>query len=412
MFISSRVRRLLPGTAVLAGVGIVLAPGLGGVGRADPVPPRPAALPAASLLHSPGTHVRSGKGAPELPDHISALSWLVADAGTGEVLAAHDAHRSLPPASTLKTLFALTALPRLQGAGVHTVTEAELENVGEGSSTVGLDPGRTYRVADLWRGVFLSSGNDAVHVLAAMNGGWEETAAQMRAKARAVGALDTRVVSPDGYDAEGQVSSAFDLALFGRAGLKDPAFSRYAAQADAPFPGDTDSAGKPVWTYGIENTNRLLTGEDGVGRYPGILGIKNGYTSNAGYTLVSAARRDGRTLLVTVMNPQEGGGSAVYEEARALLDWGFAAAGHVDPVGSLQPSPPPAPAYAAPVVLATAGTDSADGAGYGWPVALVFAALAALGGAGGVVYRLRHRARTVALGPSPTEPHGQQADEV
>lgn len=298
-----------------------------------------------SLLHQPGTHVGALNGAPDLPEDVSALSWLVADADSGEVLAAHDAHRRLPPASTIKTLFAITALPRLADSPPHTVTPAELEGLGEGSSLVGIQAGRTYRMDDLWRGVFLSSGNDAVHVLAEMNGGWASTATQMEAKARALGALDTEVVSPDGYDEPGQVSSAFDLALFGRVGLTNQQFAAYAGTVDAQFPGDTDAAGNPTWTYGIRNTNRLLTGSDGVERYPGIIGVKNGYTSHAGNTLVAAARRDGRTLVVTVMNPQQGGGLTVYEEARSLLDWGFAAAGRVEPVGSLAP---PAPQNAPP----------------------------------------------------------------
>lgn len=294
----------------------------------DPAPPAPrAAVPKPSLLYRSGTQVRPHRGAPELPA-VSALSWLVSDAGTGEVLAAGDAHRRLPPASTLKTLFALTVLPRLPATMQHTVRYEELADVGEGSSLVGVEEGHSYRVSDLWRGVFLSSGNDAVHVLAALGGGWHATSTRMQARARTLGALDTHVVSPDGYDTPGQVSSAFDLAVFGREGLRNPDFARYCSTAEAQFPGD----GTP---YAIENTNRLLTGEDGVARYPGLIGVKNGYTSNAGNTLVAAARRGGRTLVVTVMNPQEGGGLAVYEEARALLDWGFAAAGQVDPVGSL-----------------------------------------------------------------------------
>jgi D-alanyl-D-alanine carboxypeptidase (penicillin-binding protein 5/6) len=298
-------------------------------GGAEPTPGQPrAAQPQPSLLHRPGTHVRLRAGAPRVPA-VSALSWLVADARTGEVLAAHDAHRRLPPASTLKTLFALTVLPALPGGLRHTVGEEELRDVGPGSSLVGVAEGRTYRVADLWRGVFLNSGNDAVHVLAALNGGWRATAAQMQAKARALGARDTRVLSPDGYDTPGQVSSAYDLAVFGRAGLRNADFARYCRTVSARFPGSDG------WSYGIENTNRLLSGADGVERYPGILGIKNGYTSDAGYTLVAAAQRGGRTLVVTVLNPQEGGAFAVYEEARELLDWGFTAAGRVDPVGSL-----------------------------------------------------------------------------
>ncbi len=175
---------------------------------------QPGPVDASSLLHQPGTHVRLPPGAPALPGDVSALSWLVSDADTGAVVAARDAHRRLPPASTIKTLFALTALPRVSAHSRHQVTGRELAGVGEGSSLVGVKAGRTYQVADLWRGVFLSSGNDAVHVLASMNGGWTATARQMQAKARALGARDTQVVSPDGYDAPGQVSSAYDLALF------------------------------------------------------------------------------------------------------------------------------------------------------------------------------------------------------
>ncbi|AGS67848.1 D-alanyl-D-alanine carboxypeptidase [Streptomyces collinus] len=337
----------------------------------DPAPPRPrAAVPRPSLLFHPGPQVRARRGAPEVPE-VSALSWVVADAGSGEVLAANNAHRRLPPASTLKTLFALTVLPGLPATRQHTVRYEDLEDVGEGSSLVGVEEGHTYQVADLWRGVFLSSGNDAVHVLASLGGGWQRTAAKMQTKAVALGALDTHVVSPDGYDADGQVSSAYDLAVFGREGLRNPDFARYCSTAHAEFPGDG-------WPFAIENTNRLLTGEDGVAPYPGLIGIKNGYTSNAGNTLVAAARRDGRTLVVTVMNPQDGGGFEVYEEARQLLDWGFAAAGRVDPVGSLDAlrAAPAAPASAAPVA-ATAGPAPDDDSD--WPGTVAVAGLAGLG---------------------------------
>ncbi len=338
------------GAAPAPGPAAEAAPAPGPAAGAAPAP-GPAAGAAGSLLHRPGTQVRPRPGAPRLPE-VSALSWVVADAGSGEVLAGHDAHRGLPPASTLKTLFALTMLPVLPGGTRHRVDAAELSDVGPGSSLVGVVEGGTYRVSDLWNGVFLNSGNDAVHVLTALGGGWSETVARMQARARALGALDTHVLSPDGYDAPGQVSSAYDLAVFGREGLRDPDFARYCAKVDAYFP---DGGGS---SFGIRNTNRLLTGEDGVEAYPGLIGVKNGYTSNAGNTLVTAARRDGRTLVVTVMNPQEGGGYAVYEEARALLDWGFGAAGRVDPVGSLDPggvpgtSPRQGPTAVPPTVAA------------------------------------------------------------
>lgn len=341
----------------------------------DPVAPRPTA--SQPPLYRPGTQVGPRTGAPEVPEDVSALSWLVADARTGDVLAAHDAHRKLPPASTLKTLFALTVLPVLPGGIRHTVKAAELADVGAGSSLVGVSDGHTYRVADLWRGVFLNSGNDAVHVLAALNGGWETTAARMQAKARSLGALDTHVVSPDGYDSPRQVSSAYDLAVFGRAGLRNADFARYCSTVKAMFPGE-DGA------YEIENTNRLLTGADGVERYPGLIGIKNGYTSEAGNTLIAAARRGGHTLIVSLMNPQEGDGLAVYEEARSLLDWGFKAAGHVDPVGSLLDTRgvPAAGPTARPAPAALPDSDET-----GWPEVAGITGAAGLG-AGGVALAL------------------------
>ncbi|MFI9820535.1 D-alanyl-D-alanine carboxypeptidase family protein [Streptomyces sp. NPDC052013] len=379
-------------TCVVCAAGLlVLAPAAATTGpAAEPGPspgsgPRAAAAPA-SLLYRAGTHVRPRGKAPDVPD-LSAKSWLVADARSGDVLAAHNAHRRLPPASTLKTLFALTVLPSLPAGIRHTVSEKELRGVGAGSSLVGVAEDRTYRVADLWNGVFLNSGNDAVHVLAALNGGWRATAERMQAKARALGARDTRVKSPDGYDAPGQVSSAFDLAVFGRAGLRSPDFARYCARLSAHFPA------RDGGTYPIRNTNRLLTGADDVEPYRGLIGIKNGYTSHAGHTLVAAARREGRTLVVSVMNPREGGGHAVYEEARELLDWGFAAAGRVDPVGSLdalRARPLTGPEAGAGT---TTGRDRDDGRGNRAAWAIAGAAL--LGGAGvGVFLRL-------AWGPVP-----------
>jgi D-alanyl-D-alanine carboxypeptidase (penicillin-binding protein 5/6) len=298
-----------------------------------------AAIASGALLNEPGVHVDRTDDTPPLPDGISALAWTVSDARTGQILAAKNAHRKLPPASTLKTLFALTVLPRFPATEKHKVTDSDLMGIGEGSSLVGVQAGQTYTVADLWRGVFLASGNDAVHVLAHMNGSVPLTVAQMQAKAKMLGADDTHVVSPDGYDYPGQVSSAYALAVFARAGLADHDFASYVSTATAQFPGGYDAHGDFVKSFGIQNTNRLLTGAQGVHPYPGLIGVKNGYTTNAGNTLVAAARRGGRTLIVTVMNPQSGLKEAVYTEAGKLLDWGFAAAGHTVSVGTLNAAP-------------------------------------------------------------------------
>ncbi|MGW3492903.1 D-alanyl-D-alanine carboxypeptidase family protein [Streptomyces sp. NPDC001020] len=337
-----------------------------------------------------------------LPEKLTARSWLVADQDSGEVLAAYNAHHRLPPASTLKMLFADTVLTKFERTRTYQVTDEDLADVPVGSSLVGIKPGITYTVEQLWLGVFLRSGNDAVHVLSHMNGGVARTVAEMQARAQDLQALDTHVVSPDGFDHEGQFSSAYDLTLFARHGLRNADFRGYCATRTADFP---DDDGK---TFQIQNTDRLLTGAWGLGTYKGLIGVKNGYTSHAGNTFTGAATRGGRTLLVTVMHPRPGGNS-VYEETAALLDWGFARGATTRAVGSLvdplseggsraTPAPPAkAPERASGAEPSTAGSGSSWGlvGGAGGAMALL---------AGGVyVLRGRGRRRRGAAGSTREE---------
>ncbi|MEV0266465.1 D-alanyl-D-alanine carboxypeptidase [Streptomyces sp. NPDC050617] len=319
-------------------------------GKPPSKPPGQMSTVGGDLLGRPGRQVQPESGAPALPKDLSGRSWLVADAETGEILAAENAHWPLPPASTLKMLFADTVLPKFPKTQTHKVAPSDLAGMGAGSSLVGIKEDLTYTVHDLWRGVFLRSGNDAVHVLAAMNGGVPKTVADMQAHAKELRADDTHVVSPDGYDEPGQVSSAYDLTLFARSGLQKADFREYCSTPTAQFPGeekkekkdDKDKKGKQDTkreSFGIQNTNRLLVGDIGHGiqPYKGIAGVKNGYTTNAGSTFTGVAQRGERKLLVTVMNPQKAEADEVYKESARLLDWGFAAAGHVKPVGMLVP---------------------------------------------------------------------------
>ncbi|WP_338137636.1 D-alanyl-D-alanine carboxypeptidase [Streptomyces anulatus] len=303
----------------------------------QPKPPSTMSSLGGEQLGRAGTQVNLGPGAPVLPKELTGRSWIVADAENGDVLAAHNSHWRLPPASTLKMLFADTVLPALQPTTLtHKVSESELAGVGEGSSLVGIKEDHTYTVHDLWLGVFLRSGNDAVHVLSEMYGGIPKTVAAMQKHAEELQALDTRVVSPDGYDAPRQVSSAYDLTLIARSGLQKKDFREYAATASADFPGE-EKKGKKRDSFEIQNTNRLITGDIGVDPYQGIAGVKNGYTTHAGNTFTGVAERNGKVLLVTVMNPSAEESHAVYKEAANLLDWGFAASGKVTPVGELVP---------------------------------------------------------------------------
>nr|WP_215448645.1 DUF5136 domain-containing protein [Streptomyces sp. ATCC 21386] len=303
-------------------------------------PPATMSTVGGELLGRPGTQASLGSDAPVLPKGISARSWIVADAESGEVLAAHNAHWRLAPASTLKMLFADTLLPKFNKDDEHKVVPADLAGVGSGSSMVGIKEDETYTVHDLWLGVFLRSGNDAVHVLSAMNGGVKQTVADMNAHAEELQALDTHAVSPDGYDAKGQVSSAYDLTLIARSGLQKKDFREYCSTVRAKFPGETKkgkNGKKSRSSFEIQNTNRLLTGDSGLDSYQGIAGVKNGNTTNAGATFTGVAERGGRVLLVTVMHPEKEEHNQVYKETASLLDWGFKAAGKVTPVGELVP---------------------------------------------------------------------------
>ncbi|WP_432029225.1 D-alanyl-D-alanine carboxypeptidase family protein [Streptomyces sp. 1222.5] len=355
-------------------------------------PPAGMSTVGGARLGMAGTQVDLAPGVPVLPKDLTARSWIVSDAESGEVLAAHNAHWRLPPASTLKMLFADTVLPRFPKGTRHKVVPSDLAGMGIGSSVVGIKEGRSYTVHDLWLGVFLRSGNDAVHVLAAMNGGVRQTVEDMQDHAEQLQALDTHVVSPDGYDAPEQVSSAYDLTLFARSGLQKKDFRDYCSTVRAPF-GSSE----------IQNTNRLLSGDTDVPVYQGIAGVKNGNTTHAGATFTGVAERGGKVLLVTVMNPEKHEHNEVYKETAKLFDWGFQAAGKVTPVGVLVPpksaarstAPPsggPSTGEAAagtggsgskPVASATAGT----GSGVGTALAVAGGLLVLLGGGAFLVNR-------------------------
>ncbi len=320
---------------------------------------------------------------------VAAQAWVVADATTGRVLAAKAPHLRLRPASTLKTLTALTLLPRLDPAALHTATDADVRVEG---SKAGLVPGGTYTVDELFTGLFLPSGNDAATALANAAGGVPATVAAMNDQAQRLHARDTTAVNPTGLDADGQLTSAYDLALIARAGLQRADFRGYAAMTRAEFPGRMPTRpGAARATFQIQNQNRLLTHG-----YHGAVGVKTGYTTLAGRTFVGAAERDGHLLVVTLLRI----GQPTEDAARALLDWGFANRDRpgigelVDPLPGDEASATPTPSPAA--VTAPARADAAPavavaGAGSGLGDVGLVGVLLFLGGLGVFVVLLHSR---------------------
>jgi serine-type D-Ala-D-Ala carboxypeptidase (penicillin-binding protein 5/6) len=249
---------------------------------------------------------------------VKAETWLLADATTGEVLAQKGSHVRRAPASTLKMLTALAVMPQTPPETTYVATPTAAYTYG---SRVGLKPGRTYTVDQLWYAVFLPSANDAAIAVAEANGGVRKTVAEMNAIAAQLNALDTVARTPNGLDRPGQVSSAYDLALIARAGMQRPDFAKYAGTARAEFPNVKGKRSHPIYT-----TNRLL-----LHGWKGMTGVKTGFTTHAGRTYVGEATRNGRTLIVTLMGIHE---SSEYA-AKKLLSWGFANADKVTPIGRL-----------------------------------------------------------------------------
>jgi D-alanyl-D-alanine carboxypeptidase (penicillin-binding protein 5/6) len=240
-----------------------------------------------------------------------APSWIVADMDSGKILAGRDEYARHAPASTIKTLLALVVLDELpmDATVVADETDAKVE-----CNCAGVKAGRTYTTRELLDGLLLVSGNDAANTLAHMLGGYEVAVAKMNAKAASLGAVDTHAGSPSGLNGPGidGYTTPHDLAVLFRAALANPTFAQITSSPTAPFPG----AAGPVT---LINQDEMLV------RYPGMLGGKTGFTDVARKTFVGAAQRDGRRLVVAMMyGLVVEGGPTYWDQASALLDWGFA----------------------------------------------------------------------------------------
>lgn len=385
-----RTVRLL---ALPVAVGVLALPSVGATAaHADPV--------GGAKLAGHG-YVSSGAR----PPHIAASGYVIADADTGQVLAAKDPHGHYRPASTLKVLTSITLIPRLDP---NAKIKPSLNAVNATGSAVGLDNHWHYTVNDLFHGLLMQSGNDAAIALAEANGGLKPTLAAMNAEAHRIQANDTIARTPNGLDDDPpltvaqQHTSAYDLALMIKQGLKLPDFRRYVGSVlyDWPAPPTKKQRkkGKKVGGWQIGTHDHLLTGP----RYRGMIGGKNGYTEHAQASFVGAATRGGHTILISLIHAQ----SDFWDDARGLLDWGFAHDGKVTPVGTLaDPIPPPSPTPAPKALGRSAPHDTHQAAGGlpTWAYGAGGAALAAI--VAGLVIGLAKRRRTApATGPAWTPP--------
>jgi serine-type D-Ala-D-Ala carboxypeptidase (penicillin-binding protein 5/6) len=287
-----------------------------------------------------GARAGSAASVPRLPG-VKAAAFVIADAGTGQVLAARDPHGWYRPASTLKMLTAISLLPLLNPDGTTVATKLAASQT---PNVVGLAPGHAYRISDLFTALLTISANDAAVALAQATGTLTGGMAVINAEAHHLQADDTVAIDPNGLDASGQHTSAYDLALIARQALQQPMFLKYDETLHAKF------AVSKKKTVTLDNQNSLLT------TYPGALGGKIGWTSAAGATYIGMARRNGVTLIVTLLHCPA---LTEVDAAKSLLNWGFDVDGKVTPVGTLV-SPLPSSTVAGPAASAARALASAS----------------------------------------------------
>lgn len=243
---------------------------------------------------------------------VSAQSAVVLTADTGTVLFEKDGHTPRPVASTTKIMTALLALEAAQERG-DPLVDITQEMVAVEGSSMGLQAGDSISLTGLAAGMLLASGNDAANAAALyLDGSLESFAARMNQRAAALGMEDTHFVTPSGLDGEdaqglGHLSTAYDMALLARVALEDQAFRQLCSS-----PSLAVEFAEPVKRVTYTNHNKLLT------QYQGCVGVKTGFTKEAGRCLVSAAERDGALLIAVTLNAPND-----WQDHTALLDYGF-----------------------------------------------------------------------------------------
>lgn len=236
---------------------------------------------------------------------VSASSAALMVADTGELLYGKNEHEQRSMASTTKIMTSLIALEALTPQREITV-EADMLNV-EGTS-MGLLAGDTVTLEGLVYGMLLQSGNDAANVTAiTLGGSVENFVSMMNERAKKIGMSDTHFATPSGLDSNEHYSTAYDMALLGCEAMKNPEFAAICSQKSAVV-----CYGNPPYRRTLTNHNRLLR------IYDDAVGIKTGFTKKSGRCLVSAAQRNGITLVAVTLNAPDD-----WNDHSQMLEYGF-----------------------------------------------------------------------------------------
>ncbi len=260
------------------------------------------ALAFAALIPPPGGFPPATPS-PDVPE-LTAAAWVLYDATADVVLAGEEIDGERPMASVTKVM---TALVVRDNTELDTRTRISKTAAAIGESEIGLVPGEIWEVEELLEAMLIRSGNDAAVALAELVGGSVDGFADMmNAKADELGLEHSSFRNPHGLDDAEHYSSPMDLVVIADAALEDPVLARIVRTRLIKFKPDPAGVERKAG-----NTNRLL------GVFPGVVGMKTGFTGRAGRVLISVLERDGRTLIGVVM-----GSADHFADSRELLEYG------------------------------------------------------------------------------------------
>lgn len=255
---------------------------------------------------SPATDVRPATPPRRIndaaPPDTSALHIAIIDDASGDLMYGEGPHTRVPQASTTKIATAIVALehqPDLSRRIPVTVSASAMV-ARDGSSTMGLEPGYTVSLKTLMLGMMLPSGNDAAEQVAvSIADSRSQFVDWMNLEATALGLTNTHFSNPSGMDAEGHYSSAYDMAMLARYAMHNASFRDLAGTVRSTSEG-----------FPMHNLNRLLES------YPGVDGVKIGFTDAAQKTIVASASRNGHHVYISLMHSQD-----LVGDCSALFDW-------------------------------------------------------------------------------------------
>ena len=242
-----------------------------------------------------------------------AKSAILVEASTGKILFEKNADEKLHPASMTKMMSMLLIIEAIENGIIKwdQVVQVSENASSMGGSQILLETGEKMSVRDLFKGVAIASGNDAVVALAeTVAGNVSNFVSMMNKRAKELGLTNTNFKNPHGLDDANHYSSSRDMMLIAMELVKHKEVLEYTKIYEDYLRENTD---RKIW---LVNTNRLVRFYDGVD------GLKTGYTEDAGYCMTATAEKDGMRVIAVVMGEETS--KIRNQEVSEMLDYAFA----------------------------------------------------------------------------------------